>query len=617
LFLLGRPLLENALEQIRQRVFSTDLLLVGGVIASFVYSVISVWSGRGEIYFEVGCMILVMVTLGRWLEATGKLKATQALDRLQQLLPETVARLTESGESETIPNDDVRVGDLLLVRADERIPADGRLRSPHATIDEQLLTGESWPVEKGIGEPVAGGTLNLSSQIQLEVTALPNEGTLSRLIAAVREARQKRGAYQLFADRVSRWFVPLVAGVALIVFVVHAVLSGWMPGVLAGLSVVLIACPCALGLATPMAVWAAIGEAARHGIVFRNGDALERMSEIRAVRFDKTGTLTRGEPRVGQLECDPETRCGEVRRRALALARASNHVFSQAIVKFVGDDCSDIAGGAVSSVPGRGVYAVFPFEHQPTALGSLQFLTDLEMDCPLLFVEKLVAVEQGSKPYALIGWGGWIRGAFAFEEELRTGAAIACRELQERGLDVGMLTGDHMPSGERIARELQISVRAQLNPAEKQQALTEVRKQWGPVVFVGDGVNDAPSLAMADVSISLGSGADVTRDTADVCILSNDLEQVVRLLDLSKRTVRTIRQNLIWAFGYNGIGILLAAAGLLHPAMAAGAMVVSSVFVIGNSLRLSSPDSLEPDALTPIPKTWENTKRSPRGGVTA
>lgn len=587
LVLLGKPLIENALAQLGRGVLSTDVLLVSGVLAAYAYSIAAVWRSEGEIYFEVGVMILVLTTLGRWLEATGKLRSTRALDQLQQLLPPEVTRVEADGTRTRILSGEIRVGDRLRVLPGERIPADGLLRSAGTTVDEQLMTGESWPVEKVEGDPLIGGTLNMSHDLVFEVHATPDSGTLARLIEAVRESRNRRGNYQLLADRVTQRFVPAVVIIALVVLIVHGRMFGTMQGILASLSVLLIACPCALGLATPMAIWAAIGTAARQGIVFRNGDALERLSSIRAIRFDKTGTLTTGIPRIGRVVRDPETPEEEFRRRAFLLAESSNHLLSREIARWSPVDPASVPTVQVHTVPGRGVYAMLPMERRPTALGNLYLMSDLDVEPPLHFLGELTEVEGSGKPFVLVGWGGWIRGAFVFEEELRPESLDVCDLLRRRGIDLGILTGDNERSADRLARSLGVPVLAELTPERKQKELRNVRSAVGPVAFVGDGINDAPSMGVADVGLALGCGADVTRDAADICILSNDLRQIPKLLDLSRETVSTIRRNLVWSFSYNVVGIVLASLGWLHPAVAALFMVLSSLFVIGNSLRLA------------------------------
>ena len=589
LILLGRPLLENALAQLRRGILSTDLLLLSGVLAAYAYSIVQVWTGNGPLYFEVGCMILVMVTLGRWLEATGRLKSTQALDRLLQLLPDVVTKVNPDGTLGEVDRAGVQPGETLRVRAGARIPTDGIVQSAAASIDEQLVTGESWPVEKVLGDPVYGGTLNLEGDLVLRVNAASDQGTLARLVAAVRDSRDRKGAYQQLTDRIAGYFFPFVTVIAGAVFAAHGLTSGPMTGLMAGLSVLLIACPCALGLATPMAVWAGMGTAARRGVVFRSPEALERLATVKALRFDKTGTLTTGRPMLSKLVCDSTANREEVRARAAALAETSSHVFSQAIRATVdAGTAAPIRVQETLAIPGQGVRGRIGKESEWTALGNVRLLESLDLKFSAKLQQARQDAYESGRPVVLVGWSGAVRGLFVFEEDLRDNVQCVVEECQRRRMDVAVLTGDHARSAERLREQLKITVTSELSPREKEQAILSARQQFGPVALVGDGINDAPALAACDVGIALGCGADVTRESADVCLIADDLSQIPWLLDLSRKTVATIKVNLAWAFGYNGFGILLAATGWLHPAFAAIMMVGSSVFVISNSLRLSS-----------------------------
>lgn len=590
LFLLGVPLAENALRELRQGRLSTDLLLMVGVIAAFTYSMISVWRGSGEIYFEVGCMVLVFVTLGRWLEATGKLKSTESLDRLSRLLPAEVRLLETSGIERAVPLNSVQIGDRLRVLPGERVPTDGRLCSSRSTMDEQLITGESWPVEKVRGDALIGGTLNLEGDVELAVTAVPSEGTLARLVAVVREARERKGKYQRLADRIVGWFFPVVIALASLTFVLHGLQSGLGSGMLAALSVILIACPCALGIATPMAVWAAIGSAARRGIVLQNGETLERLAGVQSICFDKTGTLTTGQPHVGRLDVADESERFEVARRSASLANSSHHPFSRAIALEYRDVHQSAKWDNIVNVPGQGLRGMLAGESEPTLLGNLRLCDDAELTLPKELAMPLEAAMQTGMPVALIGWNKQVRGVFVFEEELRPHARDTVDQLTSNALRVEVLTGDHAQRGRRLADELGVHVHAELSPLAKQRAVAALRDSNGSVAMIGDGINDASAIATADVGVALGCGADVTRESADVCIISNDLHQLPWLLHLAQRTLRTVRGNLAWAFGYNSIGIVLAMGGWLHPSIAAALMVGSSLIVISRSLRLASDE---------------------------
>jgi heavy metal translocating P-type ATPase len=413
------------------------------------------------------------------------------------------------------------------------------------------------------------------------------------LIDAVRLARNAKGRYQRLADRVASWFLPVVTGIALVTLIVHGQAFGWGTGLMAALAVVLVACPCALGLATPLAVWNSLGQAARCGIVLRSGEALERLAEVRAVRFDKTGTLTSGRPRVFGCQTDGMTDRDDIEQIARRLAEQSKHVFCEAILQFVPQDRCRREIADVRTLPGLGVVGTLGpgREHAVdgasiVALGSARLMDEQGLFLPGPLRAELVQAEAAGRPLALVGWGGSIRGAFLFEESLRQQTTSALTDCRKLGLDVGILTGDHLSRGRQIQQQLSVPVEAGLLPADKTIRIQAAHDQWGSVAMVGDGINDAPALAAADVGIAMGCGTDVARDSADICLLGDDLSLLPGIISLSRQTVRTIRQNLAWSFGYNSVGILLAATGWMHPAMAAGLMLLSSVIVIANSLRL-------------------------------
>jgi len=591
IWLLGLPLLENALATRRRDVAAADLLIVLGVAAAYLYSVISVVRGAGHIYFEVGCAVLVMVTIGRWLEATGKLRTTAALDALEKLLPQRVRRLNAQGESSEVAIAEIERGDSLRVLPGERIATDGCVTWGCASVSEQLLTGESRPVGKRPGDQVLGGGLNLDGELIIRVTAPVHEGSLSRLIGLVRAARMTKGRYQRLADRVSVWFLRGVLIVACATFLFHYWQTEADAALMSALAVLLIACPCALGLATPMAVWTALGNAARHGVLFRDGEALERLAEVRAVRFDKTGTLTTGSPCVTHFVLHQQTDFVEATQRAARLASASGHVFSRAITRYLDADIASVAQPSVeqvTAVAGLGVQSIFHAEPEPTQLGSVRWAVDSGLVLPPTIRRAIVRAQRHGKSMSAISWNGKVRGVFVFSETVRSEAPAAIAACRALGCDVEVLTGDELARGRHLAEHLGVRVTARLTPEAKVSALAAARREFGPVAMVGDGVNDAPALAASDVGIALGCGADLSRESALVCLLADDLTKAPWAIDLARRSVRVIRQNLFWAFSYNTVGIALAAAGWLNPAWAAAAMVVSSLLVVSNSLRLQS-----------------------------
>ena len=626
LLLLGLPLLQNAVISWRQRIFSTDLLIATGVVAAYGISVANVLRGAESVYFEVGATVLVMVTLGRWFEATGKQKATEALDNLAALLPTKVQRVTDDGIAE-IETSAIQIGNLLQVRAGERFPTDAVLIDGETTVDEQVFTGESIPVSRRPGDRVLAGTVNLDGHVVVKATAAFREGSFGRLLHLLQASRLSRCHYQRLADRVSAWFFPLITGVALLTLIVH-----WHRGageaVQCSLSVLLIACPCALGLATPLAVWTALSTAVKHQVLFRSGEAIERLATVKTVCFDKTGTLTTGNPQVKHLCFLDDHESPDILRFSAALAKTSSHPFSQAVVRFVeerGTDAADVHLNQIRSVPGGGVEATLD-NGTRLRLGSLEFVSaaaKIEPRLRLRIAHALSIADQEAASVVAVSVADRPVVLFLLTETMRPEALATAKAMMDSGLRLVVLTGDRSAKAEQLRRNIlgcheagcqcsaecastnehqhdkqphqhvpvptsRLRIECDLRPEQKVEMLRQIREQHGAVAMVGDGINDAPALAVSDVGIAMGCGADVSRDSAQVCLLSNDVSRVPWAIDLAKRTRTVIRQNLFWAFGYNAVGVILAACGVLNPAVAAGLMIVSSLLVISNSMRLGS-----------------------------
>ncbi len=593
LLLLGGPLVASSWSGLRRLQLSTDLLLLVGVLASFVYSAVSVVRGSGHVYFEVSCMVLVAVTLGRWLEATGKLKTTEALESLGKLLPEQVQRVRQ-GEVEMVPLERVTQGDVLRVAAGQRIATDGQVIKNRAMIDDQILTGESQPRLREPGDLVLGGALNIDGDLWIEVTTAPNEGSLPRLMRAVREAAQRKGAYQRLADRIAGWFLPCVGVVAVSAFSVHWYLDGLHVGLMSGLAVVLIACPCALGLATPMAIWAAFGRAAREQVLFRDGDAVTNLAQVDVVALDKTGTLTESTPTLAKTVVeDPEERAS-FDRRAAALAATNRHPLSSSIQASSGMSQTLVDVANLQVLPGLGLIGKVADEGV-TWMGSARWMRSLGWDMGSAVDAALALADREGNSVVCLAWEDRVRGAMIFAEQMRPGATAVLEWLVATGHRVMVLTGDSLARAERLRRELGVDVRAELLPEEKLAVVEQLRKSGAVVAMVGDGVNDAPALVAANCGVAMGCGADLARESAPVGLLGNDLTRLPWAIALSRETVRVIRQNLFWAFAYNGVGVAVAASGWLNPILAAVAMVGSSLFVVSNSLKLGR---YEPDRRT-------------------
>ncbi len=586
LWLLGAPILEGVWQALRRRAITTDLLILLGVSAAYGYSVISVLRGEGHVYFEVGSMVLVIVSIGRWLEAKGKRRTGESLDALANLLPATVRRLDATGVFQETPRAEVVTGDLLRVLAGERFPVDGRITSGEAHVDEQMVTGESQPTEKICGDQIFSGTLNVDGDLRVEVTAADGRETVSRLIEMVRTARSLKGHQERLADRIAVWFIPTVCLIAVMAAWQQGQTNGLDQGILTGLAVVLIACPCALGLATPMAVWTALGRAAECGVLFRSGLVMERLAAVKFACFDKTGTLTSGKPSVAALLVAEQQPSELLLQIAATVAAGSVHPLSQAIQQYANEQLNDwtpYETPTVVTVPGKGLRTELP-QQRNVLIGNRRLMEESQLDWPASLTKELAAHETAQQVF--VGWDGQVRGVFCFGEVVRpevTEAIAACRALD---LELQLLTGDGAPRAEAIGEQFSVAAKSEQLPEDKVAAVRELARR-GCVAMVGDGLNDAPALAAADVGVALGCGADVSRDAAGVCLLGDDLRRFPWAVGLARKTGRIVKQNLFWAFTYNCIGIAMAATGRLNPIWAALAMAVSSLLVVTNSLRLS------------------------------
>jgi heavy metal translocating P-type ATPase len=590
LVLLGIPLAADAWRAIRVGRPNADVLLLTGVIASFVISALSVLRGSGPIYFEVGVVILVLVTLGRWLEATGKQRATAALEDLEKQIPPTARRLNDDLTDSVIPTDDIRVGDRLRIVPGDRLPCDGVVVTGTAAVDEHLVSGESLPPTRAVGDRVFGGTFDIDGELVIESTAPACEGALARLVAAVRAAGLARGKYQRMTDVIAAWFLPFVLAVALATMAYHGTHAGFESALMSGLAVLVIACPCALGVATPLAVWSTIGTLARNGMIIGSGEALERLAEVKVILFDKTGTITGAKPRVVTTFVPRGADHARFAHECSALARSTQHPYARAIGDHFGlNGAVSVNGQNMRTLPGRGV--VRESNNVISAiLGSPRLALDLAMTTPTELAMAVAHAENQGQSVVVVGWDREVRGAFVFGEKVRPAAGPTIESLRRDGYYVAVLTGDTPQRGAVIGRELGVDVLAGLLPDDKVLHMHEFRARFGAVAMVGDGLNDAPALASADVGIALGCGAELSRETADVCLLGDDLGQLPMLFATAKRTVHTIRRNLFWAFAYNLVGLAWAVSGRLNPVIAASAMFLSSVFVVSNSWRLGRTD---------------------------
>ena len=562
------------------------------VVATFLPDVLPV--GTRAVYFEAAAVIVVLILLGRFLEARAKGRTGAAIAALLDLQPRT-AHVLRGGEMVEIDADAVTPGDILMVRPGDRIPVDGEVTEGTAHVDESMITGEPIPVAKAPGDAVTGGTVNGAASFRFRATRVGSDTTLAQIVRMVEQAQGAKLPIQGLVDRITLWFVPAVMAAAALTVAVWLVF-GPEPALghalVAGVAVLIIACPCAMGLATPTSIMVGTGRAAELGVLFRKGDALQALQGVQVVAFDKTGTLTEGRPELTDLTLTDGFDRAQVLRLVAAVERASEHPVGQAIVEAARAEGLDLpeASGFVS-ITGHGVRA--SVDGHDVLVGADRLMTREGVDLGDLAAVGARLAEDGKTPlYAAID--GRIAAAIAVSDPLKPTTAEAIRALHQLGLQVAMITGDNRATAQAIAQRVGIDhVVAEVLPEGKVAALDDLRQGGKRLAFVGDGINDAPALAHADVGIAIGTGTDIAIEAADVVLMSGDLGGVARAFDISERTMRNIRQNLFWAFAYN-TALIPVAAGLLYPALgvllspvlAAGAMALSSVFVLSNALRL-------------------------------
>jgi Cu+-exporting ATPase len=608
-FWFGRRFYTGTWKALRAHTANMDTLVALGTSAAYGLSLFMLLRGRGgmdTLYFEAAAVIITLILLGKWLEARAKRQTMAAITALQALRPET-ARVVRDGVEMDIASADLRNGDELLVRAGERVAADGVILSGSSTLDEALLTGESLPVLREPGAHVTGGAINLDGLLHVRVTATGAETTLARIIRLVESAQAGKAPIQRLVDQVSGIFVPVVIAIAALTVVLWGLVTGdWTQGTLNAVAVLVIACPCALGLATPTALMAGTGVAAQHGILIKDAEALEHAQAITMVAFDKTGTLTEGKPRVvSSVALDGDSNA--LLALAASLQQGSTHPLAAAVQSAAADaHVAPVTATEVQALAGRGVSAVIA--GRKTWLGNRRLMDELGIAAQQLddqtarhgsggFTQSWLAQEQAEGPHLL--------GLVQFQDTVKPSAASAIERLHALGIGTVMVTGDNRASAEAIAAQIGLdSIRANVLPEHKAQVIAELQRDGARVAMVGDGINDAPALATADVGIAMGAGTDVAMQTAGITLMYSDPLRVADAIAISKQTYRKIRQNLFWAFAYNLLGIPLAAFGLLNPVIAGAAMALSSVSVVSNSLllRFWQPAKLHTDSV-PTPRT--------------
>ncbi len=602
---------------LKHRRADMNTLIAVGTSAAYFYSavavlfpsVLTIGGMAPELYFDTSSMIIALILLGRFLEARAKGQTSAAIKKLIGLQPKTAMVIRDGKEAE-IPVDDVKVGDLILVRPGERVPVDGIIRQGSPAIDESMVTGESLPVEKKVGDEVIGATINKTGSFQFEATRIGKDTTLARIVRLVEEAQGSKAPIQRLADIIASYFVPVVIGIAIVTFVIWF-FFGPSPSLtfafLNFIAVLIIACPCALGLATPTAIMVGTGKGAEHGILIRSAEALERLYKINTLLVDKTGTLTEGKPEVTDILTIPGGNEDEVLGLAAAVEHDSEHPLGEAVVRLAKEKKLNILPTSdFNAIPGHGASA--KVDGKDLLLGNLKLMRDRGVILQGLNDEAEGLLKDG-KTVMFLSVDGKAVGVIGLADTLKPGAAAVMADIRRTGIEVVMVTGDNRRTAEAIARQAGIDrVLAEVLPENKSGEVKKLQEEGRIVAMVGDGINDAPALAQADVGIAIGTGTDVAMETGDITLISGDLSGIATAISLSRRTIRTIKQNLFWAFAYNvllipvaagvlylafgsrgvpsGLSGILGQYGFLNPILAAAAMALSSITVVSNSLRL-------------------------------
>ncbi|MFN0217385.1 MAG: heavy metal translocating P-type ATPase [Hyphomicrobium sp.] len=603
----GWPFFERGWASLRSRNLNMFTLIAMGTGVAWIYSVVATLipasfpaafrtlDGAVPVYFEAAAVITVLVLLGQVLELKARESTGGAIRALLDLAPKTAWRVSKAGNDEEISLDRIVVGDLLRVRPGDKAPVDGAVVEGRSTVDESMVTGESLPVAKSVGDSVIAGTINQSGSFVMRADKIGRDTMLARIVQMVAQAQRSRAPIQRLADQVSGWFVPLVIGVAVLAFAGWAI---WGPepsmtfGLIAAVSVLIIACPCALGLATPMSIMVAVGRGAQTGVLIKNAEALERLEKVDTIVIDKTGTLTEGKPKVVAVRTAAEVSEADLLQRAASLERMSQHPLGAAIVA-----AAEAKGLALLEVEnfdaptGKGVTGIV--DKKRMVIGNARIMTDAGIDTKSLDGEADRLRGDGAT-VIFVALDGTLAGILAIADPIKSTTPEALQALKAAGLNIVMLTGDNRVTAEAVARKLGITqIEAEVLPEDKSRIVERLKSESHVVAMAGDGVNDAPALAAADVGIAMGTGTDVAIESAGITLVKGDLTGIVRARRLSQATMGNIRQNLFFAFIYNAAGVPVAAGVLypilgilLSPIIAAAAMALSSVSVIANALRL-------------------------------
>ena len=586
-FVAGWPFYRGAWAALRNGSANMDVLVALGTSAAYFYSIANVLTGDPHLYFETSAILITLIILGKLLEAIAKGRTSEAIKSLMGLQPKT-ARVIRGGEELDVPIETVVVGDIIVVRPGEKVPVDGVITEGTSTLDESMLTGESLPVDKKAGDTVVGATINKFGAFKFAATKVGKDTALAQIVRIVEEAQGSKAPIQRFADVVSGYFVPAVVAIAVLTFLGWYLLldPGNFPRALVNFTAVLvIACPCALGLATPTSIMVGTGKGAENGILIKGAEHLENAHRLTTIVLDKTGTITKGQPTVTDIIALSDLSASNLLKIAAQVEKSSEHPLAQAIVKYAQDQNLPLESlESFVAIPGQGVKAVI--EGQEVLVGTRRLMQEnkIAFETAVAEIERL---EQQGKTVMLLAVEQSLSGLIAVADTVKENSAQAIAELQNLGLEVWMITGDNERAARAIASSIGIkNVLAEVLPEHKAEKVAALKKEGKVVGMVGDGINDAPALATADVGFAIGTGADVAIEAADITLMRGDLNGIAAAIRLSKATMRNIKQNLFWALVYNSLGIPLAASGYLTPVLAGTAMAFSSVSVVLNALRL-------------------------------
>ncbi|MCC6503699.1 MAG: heavy metal translocating P-type ATPase [Deltaproteobacteria bacterium] len=592
-FIGGWSFYKGAYNALKNRMINMDFLIALGTSVAYVYSVIVIFApdilpvkvAERDVYFEVSAVIIAFVLLGKYMEEIIKKKSSAAVRKLLDLRPQ-VARVIRDGQEMEIPAEFVQVDDIVVVRPGEKIPADGLVMEGSSSVDEKMISGESMPVEKKAGDSVIGATLNKVGMLKFKAVRVGAETTLSQIIKMVEQAQASSAPIQRIADQVTGYFVPAVVATAFIAFFGWWIAGNFPQGLLAFIAVLIISCPCALGIATPAALMVGVGKGAEAGILIRGGEYLERAQKLTTIVFDKTGTLTKGEPSVTDI-VPFEFSEDEVLKYAAIAEKGSEHPLAEAIIKAARMKNIDVPDmDTFEAVPGHGVRVGFKGD---TILFGNRRLMEANSIRIADFEEKMKGLEEQGKTAMLLVRNGAVIGIVAVADTLKESSISAVNALKKEGIEVIMLTGDNERTAKAVAGLAGIEkVIANVLPGEKAGIIKKLQSEGKAVAMVGDGINDAPALAQADIGIAIGGGSDVAKETGGIILVKDDVRDVFAGIKLSRATMRKIKQNLFWAFAYNTIGIPIAALGYLNPIIAAAAMALSSLSVVANSATLKT-----------------------------